>query len=125
MSRATARKPVSSDLPPLLIDGHELRLEQLEPVARGEVTVTLSDRARAQLKDSRAVVEKILSREEAVYAINTGFGKFKDIKIRPSDSHKLQRNLILSHSAGVGPPFDRPVVRLILLLRANALAKGF
>jgi histidine ammonia-lyase len=114
-----------ADLQTLLIDGNSLRLEHLEPVARNCLKVELSTIARAQLEASRQVVEQILSSGQAVYAVTTGFGKFKDIRIAPEDSHKLQRNLILSHAAGVGPPFDTEVVRLALLLRANALAKGY
>ncbi|HEY9784166.1 MAG TPA: histidine ammonia-lyase, partial [Candidatus Obscuribacterales bacterium] len=66
-----------------------------------------------------------LKEERVVYGITTGFGKFKDIFIRPEDSSSLQRNLLLSHAAGVGPRFDDDTVRAIMLLRANALAKGY
>lgn len=122
MSRTTETQ---ANISTLLIDGNSLRLEDLEAVARGSVSVKLSDQARVQLAASRQVVERILSSGQAVYAITTGFGKFKDVRIPPEDSRKLQRNLILSHAAGVGPAFDRQVVRLVILLRANALAKGY
>lgn len=109
----------------LLIDGHSLTLEDVALVSEGSLSVRLSDKAHEQLSKSRAVVEGFLTKEEVVYGITTGFGKFKDIFIKPEDSSRLQRNLLLSHAAGVGAPFDRKSVRAIMLLRANALAKGF
>lgn len=109
----------------LFIDGHSLRLEDLPDVVAGRTTAALSNEALTQLEASRQVVEKILSSQKAVYAITTGFGKFKDVRIAPDNSQQLQKNLLLSHAAGIGPAFDRDVVRLVLLLRANALAKGY
>jgi histidine ammonia-lyase len=122
MSNSKGSEP---EISTLLIDGNSLSLEDLKPVLERTVNVALSDSARQQLASSRQLVEQILSSGQAVYAITTGFGKFKDVRIAPEDSHKLQRNLILSHSAGVGPRFDQAVVRLAVLLRANALAKGY
>lgn len=107
------------------IDGHNLQLSELEDVAFGGASVALSAAAVGQIKDSRSVVDKALQSGEAIYGITTGFGKFKDVFIPPEDSKILQRNLILSHAAGVGPAFERSISRAALLLRANALAKGF
>lgn len=109
----------------LLIDGHSLKLEDIEPVSSQQVRVSLSDKATSQLLKSRQLVDRILDKKEIVYGITTGFGKFKDCIIEPEDSRKLQRNLILSHAAGVGPNFDCKTVRTVMLLRANALAKGY
>lgn len=122
MSKAA---PSDKELSTFYIDGNSLTLEDLEPIVRRTVSVQLSEAARAQVSSSRQLVEQILASGQAVYAITTGFGKFKDVRINPEDSHKLQRNLILSHSAGVGRRFDQAVVRLAVLLRANALAKGY
>src|SRR5579885_2472234 len=94
----------------LFIDGNSLRLDDLEPVAGGAVRVSLSCPAESHLSYSRAILESILSRIEAVYAITTGFGKFKDVRISPGDSPQLQRNLTLSHAAGVVPHVDREVL---------------
>lgn len=107
------------------IDGTSLSLEDVESVARGDNGICLSEQARQQLDHSRSVVESILARRQIAYGITTGFGKFKDTFIEPEDSRVLQRNLILSHAVGFGPPLDRELVRAIMLLRANALAKGF
>src|SRR5579885_1563070 len=94
----------------LFIDGNSLRLDDLQPVTGGAGGVAQSGAAEAQLSESRAIGESILSRNEAVYAITTGFGKFKDVRISPGDSPQLQRNLTLSHAAGVVPHVDREVL---------------
>jgi histidine ammonia-lyase len=109
----------------LLIDGHSVTLEDVERVAKYNQPVALSDLAKEQITRSRAVIEKVLTENRVVYGVTTGFGKFKDVYIAPEDSIKLQRNFLLSHAAGVGPAFDRQIVRAITLLRANALAKGY
>lgn len=107
------------------IDGHNLLLSELEAIVRQDARVVLSPAAIEQIRSSRAVVDKALSSSQAIYGITTGFGKFKDITIPAEDSRVLQRNLILSHAAGVGPIFEKQIARAALLLRANALAKGF
>lgn len=111
--------------PAILLDGNTLTLEQVEQVALNFVRVGLSQQALHQLDHSRAIVERILAERRVVYGITTGFGKFKDVYIAPEDSIALQRNFMTSHAAGVGPSFDIPTTRAIMLLRANALAKGF
>lgn len=115
----------ASDKPLLKLDGHSLTLESVEPVADGHVDVELDDAASVQLAKSRKLVDFMLAERKVVYGITTGFGKFKDVFIDPEDSIALQRNFLFSHAAGVGPNFDRRTVRAIMLLRANALAKGF
>jgi histidine ammonia-lyase len=74
---------------------------------------------------SRSVVERVLAAEEVVYGVTTGFGKFADRVIPPDAVEQLQRNLILSHSCGVGAPLPDDVVRAMMLLRVVALARGF
>lgn len=115
--------PSSNDV--LRIDGNSLTLEDVGKVAWQDTQVDLSDEAHTQIANSRKVVETMLASREVVYGITTGFGKFKDIYIPPEDSLALQRNFLMSHAAGVGPPFDTATVRAITVLRANALAKGF
>jgi histidine ammonia-lyase len=107
------------------LDGNTLTLEDVERVAMADAPVELSETAKEQLESSRAVVERILQERRVVYGITTGFGKFKDVYIAPEDSVALQRNFMFSHAAGVGHPFDKRTTRAIMLLRANALAKGF
>jgi len=106
------------------IDGCQLKLEDVGLVAKQERKVKLDEKAYKSLNQSRKLIETLLSSGEVIYGINTGFGKFKDVKIKPEDTRKLQRNLLLSHAAGVGEPLEPSVVRAAMLLRANSLAYG-
>jgi histidine ammonia-lyase len=110
---------------PLSIDGNSLTLEDIERVSVLHQKVQFAPQATEQLARSRAVIETMLAEKRVVYGVTTGFGKFKDVFIRPEDTEKLQRNFMFSHAVGVGPAFDQATVRAITLLRANALVKGF
>jgi len=109
----------------LLIDGNGLSLDDVSSVASGKRQVDLSEQAVRQIAESRKIVEELLANRSVVYGITTGFGKFKDVYIPPEDSVKLQKNFLLSHAVGVGPALSVPETRATMLLRANALAKGF
>jgi histidine ammonia-lyase len=80
--------------------------------------------ARAGIEASVRAVRELVTRHEPVYGINTGFGKLAQTRIADDQLAQLQKNLVLSHSAGVGQPFAAPVVRLMLLLKAASLAHG-
>lgn len=118
-------KKANSEEKGVLLDGNSLSLADVENVSHRFARVALSETARTRIEASRKRVEDILKQGKIVYGITTGFGKFKDVCIPQEDSLKLQKNLLLSHAAGVGAPFGQAVVRAMLLLRANALAKGF
>jgi histidine ammonia-lyase len=107
------------------IDGGSLTLADVALAAEGGGRFVLSAAARARMAASRAVVESIVNEGRTVYGITTGFGVFSEVAISTANSRILQRNLILSHCAGIGPPYEVKVVRAMMLLRANALAKGF
>jgi histidine ammonia-lyase len=77
------------------------------------------------MNTSRAVIERLAESGAAVYGVNTGFGKMASTRISPGEIRHLQLNLIRSHSCGVGPALSDDAVRTVLVLRANALAKGF
>jgi histidine ammonia-lyase len=85
---------------------------QLDPASQGPIE------AGAQ------AVARILGKGEPVYGINTGFGKLASVRIETCDLATLQRNLVLSHAAGVGAPSPVPVVRLMLALKLASLAQG-
>lgn len=108
----------------IIIDGHSLTLEEVVAVSRHNVKVALSEEAVAKIQTSRKLVEDFVENEKVVYGITTGFGKFSDVFIEKEQSKKLQENLIMSHSCGVGQPLKTEYVRAAMLLRANALAKG-
>jgi histidine ammonia-lyase len=108
----------------LLIDGETLKLEEILQVARGEAKVGLAPEAAARVRRARQMVDKVAEGEEPVYGINTGFGTLAEVRIARKDLRELQRNLILSHSVGVGAPLPVAEARALLLLRCNVLAKG-
>jgi histidine ammonia-lyase len=108
----------------LLLDGETLSLEEIRDVARGGVEVELAPEALARVERSRALVDRVAAGEEAAYGINTGFGTLAEVRIDRKDLRTLQRNLLLSHAAGVGTPLPIPEARALLLLRCNVLAKG-
>ena len=108
----------------LMLDGNSLRWQDVVAVARGAETAALAGSARDAMHVSRKIVEDHVAAGDIVYGVTTGFGKFAQIAIPPAHRLELQRNLVRSHAAGVGDPFPTDVVRGMLLLRANALAKG-
>jgi len=109
----------------LYIDGEHLTIKDVINVAREGFKVELSPEAVSKIKKSREYVDDLVEKEAVVYGITTGFGKFSDTYISREDTKALQRNLIVSHACSMGNPLPEEVVRGVMLLRANALAKGF
>ena len=109
----------------LRIDGNSLSLDDVVRVAREGVRVSLSDKALPGIIASREYVQELLENKAVVYGITTGVGELSSHYIPPEQAIQLQENLIRSHAAGVGDPLEKDVVRAMILLRANALAKGF
>jgi len=108
----------------IVITGNDLNFEQLYAVAARQQPVELSADAVARMKASRAVVDKLLATGKTAYGINTGFGKLASVRISPEQVRQLQVNLVRSHACGVGQPLSEAETRAMMLLRANALAKG-
>lgn len=109
----------------VLIDGRSLTIEDVIKVARGNAKVSLSPLAKERCEESSKWIKKIAEGESPVYGVNTGFGSKEGVKIEKNDLQKLQRNLILSHSAGVGEILNREIARSLMLLRVNALSAGY
>jgi histidine ammonia-lyase len=107
------------------LDGEHLTLEDVFEVARNGAKVRISSAVGKKMKRSRDFVEKSLRDGEKIYGVTTGFGFLSDQLINPSQIEALQRNLIRSHSVGVGPLFDEETTRAIMMLRANVLAMGY
>ena len=97
---------------------------EIEALLHSRPALSIAPAARARMESSRAVVERLSAGADAVYGINTGFGRLAQQRIAPSDLRQLQRNLILSHAAGVGAPLPENVVRLVIALKAASLAAG-
>lgn len=109
----------------VIIDGNSLTLQDIVNVAYNGYEVSLSKEARERVISSRKIVDDIVENSKVVYGITTGFGKFSDVTITHEDCKTLQRNLIVSHACGYGNLFPKNIVRTIMLLRANALSKGY
>ena len=104
------------------LTGNDLRLEDVWDVAVHRAPVGLADEARGRMEAARALVE---GAGENTYGISTGFGRFVSEAIPPEQQGELQLRLLRSHACGVGEPYPADVVRAAMLLRANALAKGY
>jgi histidine ammonia-lyase len=103
----------------------ELSLADLRRIYQQPTTLQLSARDRGQVAVASSLVERIVAAGDAAYGINTGFGLLAQTRIPTAQLELLQRNLLLSHAAGVGTPLPDAVVRLILVLKVNALARGY
>jgi histidine ammonia-lyase len=106
------------------LTGNDLTFDQLYAVALQHESVSLAPDAVARMNASRAVVDKLLKEGQTAYGINTGFGKLASVRISAEQVRQLQINLVRSHACGVGAPLSESETRGMILLRANALAKG-
>ncbi len=109
----------------LLLDGSSLTIEDFISVTRGHRQVGLTEASKAAVLKARELVDRFVNEGRVVYGLTTGFGKFSDVTIDETETAALQRNLITSHCVGIGDPFPEDIVRGIILLRVNNLAKGF
>ncbi|OYV49897.1 MAG: histidine ammonia-lyase, partial [Burkholderiales bacterium 21-58-4] len=109
----------------LLIQAGKLNLDDIRRIWRGQVELSLPGDAIDAMNASSAIVRKIIEQGDAAYGINTGFGKLAQTRIPDEDLETLQKNLILSHSVGVGEPLSAEVVRLVMALKIGSLARGF
>jgi len=108
----------------LELNGRNLTLDDVGAVARRGASATLAASARTAMEASRQVVVERLAAGEPVYGVNTGFGELASQRIAEADTRSLQERLLLSHAAGVGKSLPDEIVRAMLLLRANTLARG-
>jgi histidine ammonia-lyase len=110
--------------PACTLDGQSLTIADVVRVSRDPaVQVRIEPGARRALVRSRAVVDRAIRSGLTIYGINTGFGKLANVRIPPDQLDQLQANLIRSHAAGIGRPLPPPVVRAVMLLRANVLLR--
>ena len=107
------------------IDGSSLTLDDIRAAAERQAKFAIAPAARQKMQKARELVERMIQSGETVYGVTTGFGVFADVTISPGNVLELQRKLIISHCAGVGDPYPPAVSRAMMLLRANALAKGY
>src|SRR5438034_1841297 len=117
-------RPLATHTMQHLITPGRLDKALLQRAVSGDAKFALAGSARERIDASVRAVRELVSRHEPIYGINTGFGKLAQTRIADDQLAQLQKNLVLSHSAGVGAPLAAPVVRLMLLLKAASLAHG-
>jgi histidine ammonia-lyase len=111
--------------PTLELRAGTLSLADLRRIYEQPIRLQLSAHDRQRIAEASGLVERIIAAGDAAYGINTGFGLLAQTRIPAEQLELLQRNLLLSHAAGIGAPLPDAVVRLILALKVNALARGF
>lgn len=107
------------------ISPEKLTYPIIEEILKGRKMLVLSEESIALIQKSKAYLDRKISETEGpLYGINTGFGALCNIEVSKADLSKLQENLVISHSCNLGPEIPSDVVRLMLLLKAHALARG-
>ncbi|ERS81866.1 MULTISPECIES: histidine ammonia-lyase [Halomonas] len=112
-------------MPHLEIQPGKMTLAQARQVFQEHVSVSLPASADADIGKSVDCVNRVIAENRTVYGINTGFGLLAQTRIANEDLEALQRSLVLSHATGVGAALDDNLVRLIMVLKVNSLARGF
>lgn len=107
-----------------IIDGQSITVDSLFEMTMTEGTFALSPQAEEKVTQARSYIEARISNGEVMYGVNTGFGAFSSVRISDSEIEQLQKNLIRSHSVGIGDPFTKYQSKAMMILRANALARG-
>ena len=108
-----------------ILDGNQLTIPEVFDLANETAHAKLSSTAKRKILRARKLVEQWTNNGEVVYGVTTGFGEFANMRVKAEDIEQLQENLIFSHAAGAGDPLPEEVVRAMMALRINALAKGF
>lgn len=109
----------------VILDGESLTIEQVQDVARKYTEVEVASDVREKVDASHELVLKLVDRGEVLYGITTGIGEFARIRITKEQSGEMQRRIIRSHAACTGSIIPEDIVRAIMLLRANVMAKGY
>ncbi len=109
----------------LILDGTNLTLEKIEIFLNENLQIKLSDKAIKRVNASRELIEDWVNSGEIIYGVTTGFGEFANVSISKENIEKLQQNLILSHAVGCGDNLPPVIVKIMMLLRINALARGY
>ncbi|MFA6827079.1 MAG: histidine ammonia-lyase [Bacilli bacterium] len=109
----------------IIVDGSSLTLEQLISVARENEKIQISAQSKKRVRSASLFVKEISESDKAVYGINTGFGQLSNVMIEKDKVELLQINLLMSHACGMGEPLPLETVRAMMVLRINALIKGY
>jgi histidine ammonia-lyase len=109
----------------ILIDGKSLTLDKIELFLKSNNRLVITAEAKKRINKSRALVDKWVDNNEVIYGVTTGFGEFANVSISKENIFELQENLIESHAAGTGEFLPPLIVKIMMLLRLNALARGY
>jgi histidine ammonia-lyase len=109
----------------LILDGNSLTIEDVYRASTDTAHISFSQQAKRRVRDSRHVIDEWLRHDEVIYGVTTGFGEFSNVRISRDNIERLQENLIMSHAAGAGDPLPAEVARAMMILRMNALVKGY
>ncbi len=107
------------------INGSSLSIEDVIKVAREKELIEIASENKQLVDRSADIIQKYIRENKVVYGITTGFGNFANVIISKENVRDLQKNLLMSHSSGTGPYIDDDQVRAMMLLRLNALIKGY
>ncbi len=108
----------------LLITTTELSLSEVDHFTGNGFKIKIDKNVKDKIEKSHNVVKQIIQSDQTVYGVNTGFGKFSEVRISKDKLAELQKRLVYSHAAGIGVPISREIVRLILLLKIKSLSLG-
>lgn len=108
----------------ILLGMEKMTLDDLVAIARQGVGVQLTKASEKRIAKTRKLIEQWVREEKAIYGVTTGFGALSDVTIPNKDSRRLQKNILMSHAAGVGNPLDKEIVRAVMALRIKDLARG-
>ncbi len=107
-----------------VLDGNSITIDSLYEMTFTSGIFELAPEARKKVQASRDYIEGRIKNGEVMYGVNTGFGAFSSVRISDSDIEQLQKNLIRSHSMGIGESFNKDQSKAMMILRANTLARG-
>lgn len=107
-----------------VIDGKNITINLLYEMVQATGVFELAAEAKIEIQKSRSYIEGRIKNGEVMYGVNTGFGAFSSVRISDSEIEQLQKNLIRSHSMGIGEPFSKVQSKAMMILRANTLARG-
>src|SRR3990172_8333763 len=108
----------------IVLNGESLSLDQFIQGVRGKKRVMLSEEAELKVIKARETVDNALKGKRVIYGLTTGFGALSDVVISKDQTKQLQRNILMSHAAGVGNTLDEEITRATMLLKINNLANG-
>ena len=109
----------------MIITEKDFSLEDIRYFLDKQPQVELDASVKKRINESRKIIEDVVESDKTVYGVNTGFGKFADVRIKKEETAELQRRLVLSHAAGVGEPMPNNIVRLMMLLKIKNATQGY